>query len=206
MLQRDIDTGLDPSIGGWAWLDQHARGVSLRINQPVPTSVEDRALRPGDDPLRIGRTSLVVYSPFGSSTSGTLYVAAAQGPQMAVRLYGATGRTRRADLQQRQQALGAVGDEAEGRRQKAEGRRQKAEGPRASLLPFVFCAFCFLPSSLTLTLRVESRHCPIFPVEKRQGGQPIPRAIQQNCDCKGSALANCPAVKCDVAGIRFEVL
>lgn len=94
VLQRDIDRGTDPPIGGVEWLDQHARGVSLRINQPVPDIGGGPPLNPGDDPLRIGRTSLLAFSPLGSSTSGTLYVAASEGPQMAIRLYGATGRTR----------------------------------------------------------------------------------------------------------------
>src|SRR5689334_24679855 len=44
--------------------------------------------------LRIGNTSLLVFSPLGSSTSGTLYVAAHRGPQMAIRVFGATGRVR----------------------------------------------------------------------------------------------------------------
>jgi type II secretory pathway pseudopilin PulG len=94
VLQRDIQAGTDVAIGGVEWLDQHAGGVALRINQPVPDIGGGPALKPGDDPVRIGRTSLVAFSPLGSSTSGTLYIAAPQGPQMAVRLYGATGRTR----------------------------------------------------------------------------------------------------------------
>jgi hypothetical protein len=94
VLQRDIDSGTDTPIGGVEWLDQHARGVALRINQTLPDIGGGPPLNPGDNPLRIGRTSLVAFSPLGSSTSGTLYLAAPQGPQMAIRLYGATGRTR----------------------------------------------------------------------------------------------------------------
>ncbi|MGH9386373.1 MAG: pilus assembly FimT family protein [Vicinamibacterales bacterium] len=94
VLQRDIDRATDLPITGVQWLDQHARGVSLRINQAVPDISGGPWLNPGDDPLRIGRTSLLSFSPLGSSTGGTLYVAAPQGPQMAIRLYGATGRTR----------------------------------------------------------------------------------------------------------------
>lgn len=94
VLQRDIDSGTDPAIGGVEWLDQHARGVALRINQTVPDIGGGPPLKPGDNPLRIGRTSIVAFSPLGSSTSGTLYLAAPQGPQVAIRLYGATGRTR----------------------------------------------------------------------------------------------------------------
>lgn len=94
VLQRDIDAGVDTPIGGVEWLDQHARDVALRINQAVPDIGGGPGLKPGDDPLRIGRTSFVTFGPLGGSTSGTLYVSALQGPQMAIRLYGATGRTR----------------------------------------------------------------------------------------------------------------
>jgi hypothetical protein len=48
----------------------------------------------GSDPLRIGQTSLLSFSPTGSCTSGTIYVAAPAGPQLAIRIMGATGRTR----------------------------------------------------------------------------------------------------------------
>jgi type II secretory pathway pseudopilin PulG len=94
VLQRDIDSGTDAAISGVEWLDQHARGVALRINQPIPDIGGGLPLKPGDNPLRIGRTTLLSFSPLGSSTSGTLYVSAPQGPQLAIRVYGATGRTR----------------------------------------------------------------------------------------------------------------
>ena len=94
VLQRDIDRGVDRALTEMAWLDQHAREVSLRINQQVTDVAGAAELDAGDDPLRIGNTSLVSFSPLGSSTSGTLYVAARRGPQMAIRIYGATGRVR----------------------------------------------------------------------------------------------------------------
>ena len=63
--------------------------IAQRVESGYVTSLE-----PGSDPLRIGRTALVTFSPLGSSSSGTLYVAAHRGPQMAIRLYGASGRVR----------------------------------------------------------------------------------------------------------------
>lgn len=94
VLQRDINLGVDYPISGTDWIDQHVRDISLRINQPIPDIGGGASLKPGDNPMRIGRTSLLAFSPMGNSTSGTLYIAATAGPQMAVRLYGATGRTR----------------------------------------------------------------------------------------------------------------
>jgi hypothetical protein len=94
VLQRDIDRGIDPALTPVGWLDDHAADIGLRINQSVTEVSGAGALEPGDDPLRIGATSLVTFSPFGSATSGTLYVAAHRGPQMAIRIFGATGRVR----------------------------------------------------------------------------------------------------------------
>lgn len=94
VLQRDIDRGIDRPLTTREWLDDQAGDVSLRINQDVTDVSGAATLEPGDDPLRIGNTSLLVFSPLGSATSGTLYVAAHRGPQMAIRVYGATGRVR----------------------------------------------------------------------------------------------------------------
>lgn len=92
--QKDIDRRVDPALTALDWLNDHARDVSLRINQGIDEVGGGAALAPGDDPLRIGNTALVSFSPSGSSTSGTVYLAAHRGPQMAIRVYGATGRVR----------------------------------------------------------------------------------------------------------------
>ena len=86
------------------FLDTRARDVSLRINQPVTEIDGTRVLAPGDDPLRIGSTALLCFSPVGGATSGTLYVASPRGPQMAIRIFGGTGRVRvlRFEAQSRQ--------------------------------------------------------------------------------------------------------
>jgi len=94
VLQRDIERGIDLPFAPAQRLDHEVPGVALRINQPIVDIGTGATLQPGDDPLRIGNSALVTFSPTGSSTSGTLYVAARRGPQMAVRVFGATGRIR----------------------------------------------------------------------------------------------------------------
>lgn len=94
VLQRDIDRGIDVALTPPGWLDDQARDISLRINQDIRDVSGAATLSPGDDPLRIGNTALVAFSPHGSASSGTIYVAAPQGPQMAIRVFGATGRVR----------------------------------------------------------------------------------------------------------------
>jgi type II secretory pathway pseudopilin PulG len=92
--QADIDLGIDPPLTPLEFLDQHARGIALRINQTVTDAGGVGELRAGDDPLRIGNTALLVFSPLGSATGGTMYVAGPRGPQMAIRVFGGTGRVR----------------------------------------------------------------------------------------------------------------
>ena len=92
--QRDIDRSIDTALSPAEYLDDRSRDVSLRINQPIVDVAGAANLAPGDDALRIGNTALLAFSPFGSATSGTLYVAARRGPQMAIRIFGATGRVR----------------------------------------------------------------------------------------------------------------
>lgn len=94
VIQRDIDRAIDPPLTPPEYLDDHSRDVSLRINQPIVDVSGASGLAPGDDPLRIGNTALLAFSPVGGATSGTLYVAAPRGPQMAIRVFGGTGRVR----------------------------------------------------------------------------------------------------------------
>ena len=94
VLQRDIDRGIDAPLTPQVWLDEQIPDMSLRVNQTITDVGGSSTIKPGDDPLRIGNTSLLAFSPLGSATSGTLYIAAHRGPQMAIRVFGATGRVR----------------------------------------------------------------------------------------------------------------
>jgi type II secretory pathway pseudopilin PulG len=92
--QHDVDDGSDPPLAPPEFVDDRSGGVSLRINQTVADIGGAGDLTAGDDPLRIGNTALLAFSPVGSATSGTLYVAGHRGPQMAIRVFGGTGRVR----------------------------------------------------------------------------------------------------------------
>lgn len=92
--QRDIDRAIDPPLAPPEFLDDRSRDISLRVNQRIVDVSGAGEIAPGDDPLRIGNTALLSFSPLGGATSGTLYVAAHRGPQMAIRVFGGTGRVR----------------------------------------------------------------------------------------------------------------
>jgi hypothetical protein len=93
VVESDIARGIDVPIEPDARLS-HYTDVTLRLARTVPEPETGEVLSAGSDPVRIGRSALLTFSPLGTATSGTLYLAATSGPQMAVRILGATGRTR----------------------------------------------------------------------------------------------------------------
>lgn len=75
--------------------------VDVQVEPPVLLQARFPGVRiglapgaPVDDPVHIGNTTLLTFSPRGTATSGTIYVAGADNTQWAVRVLGATGRTR----------------------------------------------------------------------------------------------------------------
>ncbi len=94
VLASDIISGTDRPIGEARRWSEYASAVKLLIRDDVPEPETGSPLAAGADPVRIGSSTVVSFSPLGSCTSGTLYLAGATGPQMAVRLLGSTGRMR----------------------------------------------------------------------------------------------------------------
>lgn len=94
VLERDIDAGVDVALSTPDRVQDHFRAVAIRIVEAVPAIDAADTMAAGSDPLRIGRSRFVSFSPIGSSTSGTIFVAGDAAPQAAVRLLGATGRLR----------------------------------------------------------------------------------------------------------------
>jgi type II secretory pathway pseudopilin PulG len=94
VLQRDIDDGVDVAGGVAASLQDRFAGVAFRIARDVPDPAGGPDLPAGGDPVRLGASNLLSFSPLGSATSGTLYLAGSDGPQVCVRMFGATGRLR----------------------------------------------------------------------------------------------------------------
>ena len=81
---RDIDLGIDRQIEQAVRLFEQFPGVDFGL-------ILDGA---SQDPIQIGNTSLLTFTPVGTATSGSLYVRGRDGSQYAVRVLGATGRTR----------------------------------------------------------------------------------------------------------------
>ena len=92
VLTRDITSGIDLPISAAERLDNHFTGIAFGI-QPTVTGIDPGPFN-NTDPIQIGSSTLLSFSPTGSSTSGTLFIHGLRGNQFAVRVLGATGRTR----------------------------------------------------------------------------------------------------------------
>ena len=92
VLARDIARGIDLPITANERLDYHFSGIEFGI-QPNVTGIDPGPFNTSD-PIQIGSSTLLSFSPTGSSTSGTLFIRGLRGNQFAVRVLGATGRTR----------------------------------------------------------------------------------------------------------------
>ena len=93
VLSSDIAAGVDNAISAAERLDYHFSGISFGIHSNVTSLDGGQLLDPGD-PIQIGSSTLLSFNPNGSSTSGTLFIQGRQANQFAVRILGATGRTR----------------------------------------------------------------------------------------------------------------
>ena len=67
-------------------------GVDFGTLPGVPGAEGSAA--PGSDPIRLGSSDGVTFTPTGTATSGSLYLLGRGGVQLVVRIYGETGRTR----------------------------------------------------------------------------------------------------------------
>jgi prepilin-type N-terminal cleavage/methylation domain-containing protein len=87
----DIVRGIDRPLAPAQQLQDQFPGVAFGLLAGIPDA--DGAAAGTPDGVRIGAARILTMSPEGTATSGTLYVRGRQA-QYAVRVLGATGRTR----------------------------------------------------------------------------------------------------------------
>jgi len=82
-----------------------ARDIDLQIDRPIDAPVMLSDLFPGvqiglasqtsgTDPVLLGGSNILSFTPHGTATSGSVYIRGRDGTQWMVRVLGATGRTR----------------------------------------------------------------------------------------------------------------
>lgn len=92
VLERDIARGIDTAITTIEQLDYHFTGIEFGIH-PNVTGIDPGPFNTAD-PIQIGSSRLLSFSPSGAASSGTLFLHGVRGNQFAVRVLGATARTR----------------------------------------------------------------------------------------------------------------
>jgi len=92
VLSSEIASGEDPRIEGPLLLTSGARDVRVAINPGTPAIPPDSGDLSGD-PIRFGRSDILTFSPLGTATPGTFYLAG-HGAQAAVRVTPGSARVR----------------------------------------------------------------------------------------------------------------
>jgi hypothetical protein len=87
----DIRDGVDIALGPAERLRDRFPGITFGLAPGLPDA--DGSEGTGEDGLRIGTARILTMSSDGTATSGTLYIRGRRA-QYAVRVLGATGRTR----------------------------------------------------------------------------------------------------------------
>jgi type II secretory pathway pseudopilin PulG len=89
--RAEIARGTDVCVEGPYDLTGFYAGVTVAVDPSLPSPDGG----PGkNDPVQLGSSNIASFSPSGSSSSGTVFVRSSGGDQYAVRVAGATGRTR----------------------------------------------------------------------------------------------------------------
>jgi hypothetical protein len=89
----EILDGTDRPVATEERLPEHFRDVDFGIVAGL-SAIDPGDSRPTGDPIKFGASDIVTFTPYGTSSSGTLYLAGPGGREAAVRLFGATGKVR----------------------------------------------------------------------------------------------------------------
>jgi len=92
VLSSDIASGVDRLVAGPFPLWGASPAVRVGINPGVPAPPPDHGPLSGD-PVRFGRSDILSFSPLGTATPGTFYLAG-DVAQAAVRVTGGSARVR----------------------------------------------------------------------------------------------------------------
>ena len=88
----EIAAGIDMELAPRQFLRDQFPGVSFGLLPNIPDVDGSRAMSESDG-VRVGTSRILTLGPDGTATSGTLYVHSRRA-QYAIRVLGATGRTR----------------------------------------------------------------------------------------------------------------
>jgi prepilin-type N-terminal cleavage/methylation domain-containing protein len=91
---EDIRSGRDRRVSGPFRLDGGAPGVRVGINPGVSAIPPESGTLDPRDPIRFGSSNMISFSPLGTASPGTFYLAGEGQRQAAVRVTPGTARVR----------------------------------------------------------------------------------------------------------------
>jgi prepilin-type N-terminal cleavage/methylation domain-containing protein len=91
--KEDIGKGVDVRVAGPFFLDGQAPGVRVGINPGTPAIPPEKGMLDVSDPIKFGVSDMLSFSPLGTATPGTFYLAG-EASQAAVRVTAGTARVR----------------------------------------------------------------------------------------------------------------
>jgi type II secretory pathway pseudopilin PulG len=89
----DVATGVDRTIHPAERLADRFPGVVFGALPGLPP-VDPSGTPPGSDPIRLGTGDMAIFTAFGSSSPGSIYLRGRGPVQYVVRVFGETGRIR----------------------------------------------------------------------------------------------------------------
>jgi hypothetical protein len=93
VLNADIASGQDRRVAGPIPLNAGASDVRVGINPGVPNIPPETGYLDPKDPIRFGPSNILSFSPLGTATPGTFYLAG-ETLQAGVRVTGGSARVR----------------------------------------------------------------------------------------------------------------
>ena len=89
----DVQSGADRTVDHTERLADKFAGVDFGALPGLP-AVDPSGTAPGADPIRLGASNMVTFTPLGSSSPGSLYVRGRGRVQYVLRVFAETGRIR----------------------------------------------------------------------------------------------------------------
>jgi prepilin-type N-terminal cleavage/methylation domain-containing protein len=89
----DVQDGVDGVLRAGERLADRFAGVNFGALPGLP-AVDPSGTAPGADPIRLGSSDMVTFTPLGSSSPGSLYVRGRGNVQYVLRVFAETGKIR----------------------------------------------------------------------------------------------------------------
>ena len=98
----DIQHGADSKLFAPERLSDRFPGVDFGVLPGLP-SVDPDGTPPGSDPIKLGTSNILTFTPLGTSSSGSIYMRGRRDSQFVIRIFGETAKARvlRFDLRDR---------------------------------------------------------------------------------------------------------